>query len=99
MSVATNAALWQLAERIRQVDALCDEAQARGVTEAPPALRPLGWGLGMMLWCLERARRAEQDDPFPAGTCYGYEKAAGVFPAIEALLHDAARRWRLGNVA
>ncbi len=59
---ALNAVLWRYPERIRQIDAMCDEAELRGIADAPPELAPLGIGLGWTLWLLENARLSETED-------------------------------------
>lgn len=60
---ALNAVLWRYPERIRQIDAMCDEAQLRGAADDPYDPWALGWILGL----LDRARLAEEQDLRPPG--------------------------------
>jgi hypothetical protein len=84
----------QYQRRIREVDALCDEAELRGVAVAPPELAPLGIGLGWMRWLLERARLGEIDDP-PTLILPGTGgDTDDTLPSIAGLLHVAAQLGR-----
>jgi hypothetical protein len=98
-----NAVLWHYPERIRQIDALCDEAELRGIADAPSELAYLGIGLGWTLFLLEKARLGELNNRQPEdtwGTLAGSISAAncltGVLPAIASLLHLHAQMRRRG---
>jgi hypothetical protein len=103
---AENEVLWRYPERIRQVDAMCDEAELRGIADAPPELASLGIGLGWTLWLLEKARLGELEDREPTiPLCYAdtsdpsdtAEDAADTLDAIAELLHDHAQLRRRGT--
>lgn len=92
-----NAVLWHYPERIRQIDALCDEAELRGIADGPPELACLGWGLGRVLWILERARLAEATDAPPAIDRHQSNvDLHDTLPSIASLLHLHAQMRRRG---
>jgi hypothetical protein len=97
---ALNAVLWRYPERIRQIDAMCDEAELRGIADAPPELAPLGIGLGWTLWLLENARLSETEDREPnhlAADPWRMEEAEQTLDAIAELLQDHAQQRRRGT--
>lgn len=61
---AENRVLWHLAERIREVDRLCDRLQLGEQIDLSP-ITAIGWGPGILLGALERARIAEAEDWAP----------------------------------
>lgn len=64
---ALNYVLWRYPERRREIDAICDDLQIRGVAEAPPELAPLGWGWGAVLCAFVDAEVSEEEDRPPDG--------------------------------
>ena len=76
------------AERIRQVDRLCDQAELDATPETVPGL---DCGLVVALSILEGVRMAEWSDPEPEGLLPGALADADIAcSSIAGLLHVAA---------